>query len=93
MKENPSTELPKLAEQLVEKNLQAIAEIQDSAQELAVVHAVLTTELKHADSSDEAQSAVERTHEVKAQLDATAAKLEEATKALSDQIPEKDSSQ
>lgn len=69
-------------EALVKKNDQAVADIQESADELEVVHAVLKTELKNAVPSEDAELAIERTKQVKEQLEETAAELKEATDAL-----------
>lgn len=76
-------------EELVKKNLQAVAEIQESAEELGVVHAVLTTELKAAKPSEDARNAVAHTKQVKSKLEATASELESATRALKAQVSEK----
>ncbi len=69
-------------EDLVKKNDQAVADIQESAEELEVVHAVLRTELKNVLPSEDAELAIERTKQVKEQLEETAAELKEATDAL-----------
>lgn len=78
---NPSVPAPPV-EELVKKNLKAVADIEESAEELGVVHAVLTTELKAAQASDDARQAVQHTKAVQEKLEATAAELEKAAKAL-----------
>lgn len=67
------------------KNEEAKEAVQDVADELGVVHAVLTTEAAKVAEGGDAATAVERTAVLEKKLNETADKMAEVNKALADQ--------
>ena len=68
----------------LEKNLEAADAVQQVADELGVVHAVLTQEVANV-QTDDASHAVERTAELELKLSETAEKMSEVNAALTEQ--------
>jgi predicted transcriptional regulator len=79
---------PKTAASLakaLQKNQQATAAVEEVAEELAVVHSVLTAELKNVAAKGDLDSAVARTKTLEEKLSDTADKMDEVNRAIADQ--------
>jgi hypothetical protein len=77
---------PPPLDKVVEENKQVVEDIRHAADELAVAHAVLATELGKANPSEDTREAVQRTKDVKSTLKETAEKLEETTDVLEQHV-------
>ena len=69
----------------ISKNEEAKEAVQDVADELGVVHAVLTSEVAKIAEGGDAATAVERTAVLEKKLNETADKIAEVNEALADQ--------
>lgn len=69
----------------ISKNEEAKGAVQEVADELAVVHAVLTSEVEKIAEGGDAAAAVERTAELQKKLDETADKMAEVNESLAAQ--------
>ena len=67
------------------KNEKATEEVKKAAEQLAVVHAVLDTQMSKGSDADVAH-AVAETHEVEKQLDRSAEKLDEVNETLKREV-------
>ncbi|MES2363260.1 MAG: hypothetical protein V4646_15925 [Pseudomonadota bacterium] len=69
-------------EKLLNTSVKAVAKIEESAEELGLVHAVLSGEITPVATTQDAQLAVEHTKQIQEELEATAAELKRAAEAL-----------
>ena len=68
----------------LKKNIEAAAAVEDVADQLGVVHAVLRTKIAEssADADADTEAAVERTHQLEEKLHETAEKMDEVNQAI-----------
>jgi len=69
----------------IEANIEAAAAVQEAADELGVVHAVLTNQVAEIAAEGDAANAVERTAILEEKLSETAGKMVEVNQALAEQ--------
>jgi hypothetical protein len=86
-REMPSTEE---LERALRKNKQATKEVQDAADDLAVVHAVLDNEVPKEALPQDVDRAIERAGELEKTLSDSARRLEEVNRALENQLDDRD---
>lgn len=67
---------------VLNKNIEAVEQIKTSANELEIVHAVLSTKVPMEGAEDDLQAAVERTSEIEQQLSDTAEALHKSNELL-----------
>jgi chaperonin cofactor prefoldin len=82
----PSTE--KL-DKALRKNKQVTKEVQDAADDLAVVHAVLDTEVPKQTLPEDVDRAIERAGELEKTLSDSAKHLQEVNRALENQLDDR----
>ena len=77
---------PKNAEipDVLNRNIEVVEQIKNSANELGVVHAVLSTKVPNEGAEGDLQAAVERTSEIEQQLNETAEALDKSNELLSE---------
>ena len=68
---------------VLNQNAEVAEQIKTSANELGVVHAVLSTKVKTPDAESDLQAAVKRTSEIEQQLNETAEALDKSNELLS----------
>lgn len=66
----------------LKKNIEAAAAVEDVADQLGVVHAVLRTKIAEASADADTEAAVDRTHELEQKLNETAEKMDEVNQAI-----------
>lgn len=76
---------PKIAE-VLQQNVEVAEQIKVAANELEVVHAVLSTQLPAASAAGDLEAAVERTGEIERQLTETAEALDKSNQALREMV-------
>ncbi|MDB5826652.1 MAG: hypothetical protein JWQ73_872 [Variovorax sp.] len=75
------TGISTLAEAL-QKNTEAAAAVEDVADQLGIVHAVLSNKIAESDADPDVKGAVKRTRQLEAKLSETTDKMDEVNQAL-----------
>ncbi len=66
----------------LKKNIEAAAAVEDVADQLGVVHAVLRTRIAESAADGDLEGAVQRTHRLEEKLNETAEKMDEVNQAI-----------
>ncbi|WP_295980863.1 hypothetical protein [uncultured Variovorax sp.] len=82
----PTQDGPSRIEQALRKNTQATDAVQDVADELAVVHAVLDSDIPKKTLTPEVDRAIERTEQLERQLGTSAANLQKVNETLREEL-------